>query len=146
MSWGQMGLPVHQRSLTSSVAEVLGPSMSPAAPVGLLSAHGHTWEGAHQPRVQLQDLRPRRRWEQEQIMTVLPRPGSGSFQDRSGLLQQRQEGEGCGSGEGKGGPVLRGLCPHPPVLGPPHPGDKSGTLRAPERLCMCACVCMRVRV
>ena len=26
------------------------------------------------------------------------------------------------------------------MLGPPHPGDESGTLGAPERLCVCVCV------
>ena len=120
MSWEQMGLPVHQRSLTSPVAEVLGPSMSPAAPVGVLSTHGHTWEGTHQPRVQLRDLRPGRRREQEQIMTTLPRPGSSSFQDRSGLLQQRQEGRDVARGRVRE-PCPKGAMPPPPCARPTTP-------------------------
>ena len=78
-------------------------------------------------------------------MTTLSRSGSSSFQDRSGLLQQRQEGRDAAEGAVRE-PGPKGAVPPPTVLGPPHPRDESGTLRAPERLCVCACVCMCVRV
>lgn len=80
-------------------------------------------------------------------MAALPRPGSGSSQDRSHLLQQapgtRGRRGGMWAARRVREPHPEGAVPHPPLLGPPHPGDENGTLRAPERLCVCVRVCVR---